>query len=391
MKFLHTSDWHLGMPLPGGRSYAADQRYAIDKICRIATDEQVDGILLSGDVFDKSIASSEAIQIYDEVITYICTDLKIPVYMIAGNHDGAERLSQLSCLLENSGLYISGSFTGDIRPVSAGDTDIYLLPWISTDKVKSLYPEEADGIGSLNDAYMLVLSKFREHLNKNHTNILVAHAFITNAQTSTSDRSAEVGKAAMIDSSVFEGFDYVALGHLHGPQDVTAPKSTDTSTCTKIRYSGSPVIYSFGREESQVKSVTIIDTAGMDIKTVPIPQLHKRVTLTGTFDELKNGAFDDETLDAYVHLNVTDSYVGLEAMAAFRDKFKNLLEITGKSFEKEDAAITMTVEEFEEESSDPEAIFDRYCKDIMQEAPDEHLKGLFKAALDRYSREVSGE
>ncbi|MCR5358173.1 MAG: hypothetical protein K6E63_12310, partial [Lachnospiraceae bacterium] len=294
----------------------------------------------------------------------------------------------------NSGLYISGALTGDIRPINAGDTDIYLLPWISTDKVKSVYPGEADGIGSLSDAYALVLSKYREKFVKNHTNILVAHAFTVNAQTSVSDRSAEVGKAAMIDPSVFEGFDYVALGHLHGPQDVTGPENTGTSESSgtkpaRIRYSGSPVIYSFGREETQEKSVTIINTETMEIKTVPVPQLHKRVTLTGTYDELMGGDFDEETLNGYVHLNVTDRYVGLEAMAAFRDRFINLLEISGKDFEREDAVITMTVEEFEGISSDPEAIFARYLKDTMEEAPDKHLTGLFRAALDRYAKEVS--
>ncbi len=222
MKFLHTSDWHLGLSFRGGVSYAEDQKYAIKNILKIASDENVDGILLAGDIFDKSIASSEAIHTYDEAMTDICVTMGIPVYAIAGNHDGAERISQCSELLKKSGLYIAGSLEEKPEVINLGDTDIYLLPWISTDRVISVYPEKADEIRSLEDAYNVVLDALRDSFIKGHKNILVAHAFIVNAETSVSDRAAEVGKASMIGSHVFDGFDYVALGHLHGPQKVNS-------------------------------------------------------------------------------------------------------------------------------------------------------------------------
>ncbi len=379
MKFLHTSDWHLGMMFRGGISYAADQRYAIENICRIANEEKVDGILLAGDIFDRSIASGEALLLYDEIITHICLDLKIPVFVIAGNHDGAQRLSQCSRLLKKSSLYIAGALTGEVQVVRSGDTDVYLLPWISTDRVKSVYPDRADEIGSLEDAYGIVLDEYRSRFIEGHTNILVAHAFIADASTSVSDRSAEVGSAAMVGAQVFEGFDYVALGHLHGPQSVG----------DNIRYSGSPVAYSFGREEKQTKSVVIYDTGLKKEKLIAIPQLHKRTTLTGTFDELINADFDEDTLNGYVKLEVTDSYVGMDSIAAFRERYPNLLEITGKSFDHEEAVITMTIDELESAETDPESVFVRYCRDIMQEEPDDHLQGLFYDALVKYEKEVS--
>ena len=152
MRFLHTSDWHLGMTFRGGVSYRRDQKYMIEHICRIAVDEQVDGILLAGDVFDKSIASQEALQLYDEAMTYICGTLGIPVYLIAGNHDGAERIAQCNELLKKSGLYIAGALEETPQVVNAGNVDIYLLPWISTDKVKSVYPDEAEQVHSMEDA-----------------------------------------------------------------------------------------------------------------------------------------------------------------------------------------------------------------------------------------------
>ena len=366
------------MSFRGGISYGLDQKYIIKEICDIAVNEKVDGILISGDVFDKSIANQEALQIYDGVMTYICASLGIPVYIIAGNHDGAERISQCNELLKKSGLYIAGSLTKKPQVINRGDVDIYLLPWISTDKVKSVYPDKADKVNSMEDAYKVVLDDYRDSFVNGHKNILVAHAFIVDAETSVSDRAAEVGKATMVGSYVFDGFDYVALGHLHGPQQINE----------HIRYSGSPMAYSFGKEEKQEKSVTIYDTQNGEQKIIPIPQLHKRTTLTGTFDELMEADFEDEILNGYVRLEVTDSYVGMDSIAAFREKYKNLLEISSKSFDHDGAKITMTIEEFENADTDPESVFTRYCQDVMEISPNEHLIGLFREALDEYEKEV---
>ena len=381
MKFLHTSDWHLGMTFRGGVSYDLDQRYVIDKICQIAVDERVDGILLAGDIFDKSIASTEALKTYNEIMTYICSTLEIPVYAIAGNHDGAERVSQCNELLKKSGLYIAGSLSEKPQVVKTGDVDIYLVPWISTDKVKSVFPDKSNDINSMEDAYKVVLDKCRESFVKDRKNILVAHAFIVNAETSVSDRAAEVGKATMIGSHIFDGFDYIALGHLHGPQKINK----------KIRYSGSPMAYSFGKEEKQEKSVTIVDTDSWEQRLIPIPQLHKRTTLIGTFDTLMKADYDDEIKDGYVRLDVTDSYVGIESMAAFREKYKNLLEVTSKGFEHDDAKITMTIEEFEQSDTNPVEVFTQYCKDTIDEMPSEHMISMFKEALEEYEKGVVEE
>ena len=301
--------------------------------------------------------------------------------MIAGNHDGPERLSQFSDLLVNSGLYIAGSLSEQVNVINNDDVDIYLLPWISTDKVKTVYPDMAEEIASMEDAYRVVLDKYREKFVKGHKNILVAHAFIVDAETSVSDRAAEIGKATAVGSYVFDGFDYVALGHLHGPQDIT----------DRIRYSGSPMAYAFGREEKQVKSVTIVDTDDLSHKIIPIPQLNKRTTLKGTYDELIKADYDDDTLNGYIRLEVTDSYVGLDTLSLFREKYRNLLEVTGKGFERDDAEITMTIEEFENVNTDPEAIFTKYCEDTMKKEPGEHLLKLFKAAVRQYEKEVTEE
>lgn len=381
MKFLHTSDWHLGMTFRGGVSYREDQKFAMEQICRIAVEEKVDGILLAGDVFDKSIASQEALQMYDEVMTYICTTLHIPVYLIAGNHDGAERISQCNALLKQSGLFIAGALEAEPQVVNCGLVDIYLLPWISTDKVKAMYPDAEERIDSMEEAYRVVLDDYRSKFVPGHKNILVAHAFIVDAQTSVSDRAAEVGRATMVGSHVFEGFDYVALGHLHGPQQIT----------DRIRYSGTPMAYSFGKEEKQTKSVTIVDTDTGEQKILPVPQLHKRVTLSGTFRELMEADYEEDILNGYVRLEVTDSYVGMDSLAAFREKYPKLLEVSGKGFERDDAKITMTIEELEQADTDPETVFRRYCEDILEETPSAHMMSLFRNALSDYEKGVAAD
>ena len=379
MKFLHTSDWHLGMFIKGGTSYILDQKFAIQKICDIAIKEKVDGILLAGDVFDKSVATNDALKTNNDIVNYICGELNIPMYVIAGNHDGSERISQYDKLVKKSGLFIAGSLSKDPFVIRHDKVDVFLLPWISTDKVRSVYPEDADNVKSMEDAYLVVLDHFRSKFEPGKKNILVAHAFIVNAETSVSDKAAEVGFATMVPSKVFEGFDYVALGHLHGPQKIN----------DHIRYSGSPMAYSFGKEEKQEKSVVIIDTDEMTQKLVPIPQLHDRITLKGTYDELIDGEFDKRVLDAYVRLELSDSYVTLETVAAFREKFGNLLEISGKSMEKEDARITMTIDELEQVVMDPKKVFERYCLDIVGEAPSKHQNDLFMDAYEEYEKEVT--
>lgn len=381
MKFLHTSDWHLGMMFRGGVSYAQDQKYAIEQICKIASEEKVDGILLAGDVFDKSIAVREALQLYDASMTHICAELGIPVCLIAGNHDGAERLASCNALLKKSGLYIAGILEKEPQVVRLGDAEIFLLPWISTDRVRAVWPEQAENIQTMEDAFRLVLDQYRAVFTEGCRHILVAHAFVGNAETSVSDRAAEVGRATMVSAGMFDGFDYVALGHLHGPQQIRP----------SIRYSGTPMAYAFGKEEKQQKSVTILDTDTLDLKIVPLPQLHRRTTLTGTFDELMAADVAEEVRDGYVRLEVTDQFVSMASIAALREVYKNLLEVTGKSLEPDGTRITMTIEEFENADTDPESVFMHYCEDMIGEMPAEHLLQLFRRAKAQYEKEVGCE
>lgn len=371
MKFLHTSDWHLGAS-EGERMLLEDQRFFIDEICRIVQEEGVTAVVLAGDVYDRSVASSEAIRLYDYAMTKLCQECGVSVLTIAGNHDSAERLSSCSSLLEKAGLHVAGAAARAPRVIRLGNAEFFLLPWITEEKVKSLYPEERDNIHSLTDAYRTAAAHLRADFTPGLRHIAVSHAYIDGAETSDSDRAAVIGTAMQIPADVFEGFDYVALGHIHRPYSVT----------DAIRYCGTPMPYSFGKEESQEKSVTIVDTDTMEQKIVPLPLLHKWTTLTGTYEELLHPDCAEEVRSGYVQLKVTDTALGLETMSQLRNVYANPLVMSGKTYEGDNSSITLTMEEFEQMEHDPIAVFKSFCSEEVGEAPSEHFIALFEKAMN---------
>jgi len=378
MKLLHTSDWHLGMAFRGV-DIQEDQKHFLEQIYKIIKEEKIEGVLLAGDVFDRSVASSDAIALYDAAMTKICIELNVPVMMAAGNHDGAERLASCNQLLKKSGLYIAGSLKREIEPIIFEDTEVYLLPWFTLEKARAVYPEYAEEMHTLEEAYEVVCGCIRQTFTEGKRHILVSHAFIIHGETSVSDRAAEVGRAAAIGTKVFELFDYVALGHLHGPQNIG----------DNIRYSGTPMPYAFGKEEKQKKSVTIIDTKMMERKEIELEPLHKRVTISGKYEEILGMVnISERERQGYVRIELEDVHVGIEVLSSLRELYPNLLEVSGKNFEQDGAKITMTIDELESQQQDPMQILKRYFQDVINVQPDEHLLTLFKKAVDDYEREA---
>ena len=376
MKLLHTSDWHLGAA-DRDRSLYDDQKCFIDEICKIADENQIDAVLIAGDVYDRSVSSAEAISLYNYAMTRLCSELKKKVLIIAGNHDSAERLSTCSTLLEGAGLYVQGKLQRTPACVSVGDTDIYLLPWFTAEMAKSVYPEKADEIHSLTDAYKAVCDEIRGSYADGRKHMALSHAYIINSETSRSDRAAEIGTAESISGSVFDGFDYVALGHIHKPQDIS----------DSIRYCGTPMPYSFGKEETQEKSVTVIDTETMEREIIPMNPLHKRITLSGTYDELLKGEYPEEIRNGYVRLEVTDIYVGYALSSELKNVYPNFVEISSREFESEDSSIHMTMDEFSRLESSPEEVFKSFCRECAGAEPDEHFLDMFNKAREDWEKE----
>ena len=376
MIFLHTSDWHLGAT-GGERDLWDDQKYFIDAICGIVREKNVDAVLLAGDVYDRSVPAASAIGLYDYAMNRLCGELGVKVLTIAGNHDSAERLASCAGLLDKAGLYLQGAAQREPRVVEFADSQVFFLPWMTEEKIKSLYPEERDGITDLTEAYRVAVNHKREKFIPGKHHLLLSHAFITNAETSTSDRAAEIGFATQVPASVFEGFDYVALGHIHKPQQVNP----------FIRYSGSPMAYSFGREERQEKSVTLIDTASMTQEVVPLPLLHRWTTLTDSYEVLLAGEYPEEIREGYVRLNVTDTAVGLDMLSRLRQVYPNALVVAGKTYDGEDTTITLTMEQLEQMESDPAEVFKSFCREEMGQEATDHFLQLFAQAVEEADAE----
>lgn len=376
MIFLHTSDWHLGAT-GGERDLWDDQKYFIDAICGIVREKRVDAVLLAGDVYDRSVPAASAIGLYDYAMNRLCGELGVKVLTIAGNHDSAERLASCAGLLDKAGLYLQGAAQREPRVVEFADSQVFFLPWMTEEKIKSLYPEERDGITDLTEAYRVAVNHMREKFIPGKHHLLLSHAFITNAETSTSDRAAEIGFATQVPASVFEGFDYVALGHIHKPQQVNP----------FIRYSGSPMAYSFGKEERQEKSVTLIDTASMTQEVVPLPLLHRWTTLTDCYEALLAGEYPEEIREGYVRLNVTDTAVGLDMLSRLRQVYPNALVVAGKTYDGEDTTITLTMEQLEQMESDPAEVFKSFCREEMGQEATDHFLQLFAQAVEEADAE----
>ncbi len=376
MIFLHTSDWHLGAT-GGERDLWDDQKYFIDAICGIVREKRVDAVLLAGDVYDRSVPAASAIGLYDYAMNRLCGELGVKVLAIAGNHDSAERLASCAGLLDKAGLYLQGAAQREPRVVEFADSQVFFLPWMTEEKIKSLYPEERDGITDLTEAYRVAVNHMREKFIPGKHHLLLSHAFITNAETSTSDRAAEIGFATQVPASVFEGFDYVALGHIHKPQQVSP----------HVRYSGSPMAYSFGKEERQEKSVTLIDTAAMTQQVVPLPLLHRWTTLTDCYEALLAGEYPEEIREGYVRLNVTDTAVGLDMLSRLRQVYPNALVVAGKTYDGEDTTITLTMEQLEQMESDPAEVFKSFCREEMGQEATDHFLQLFAQAVEEADAE----
>lgn len=368
MKLIHTSDWHFGMSIGTG-SYAADQRHFLSQLYDLIRAESVEAVLLCGDVYDSSVANAEAIGLYNEAVTTLCRDLGVTLIVIAGNHDSAPRLSSCRELLKSAGLYVTGRLEQEMAPVllDGGKVAVYSLPFFGREEVTALFPEEKENIRSQETAMLTVCDHIRDGLDKSRFNIVLSHSLIVNAEISESDRSARVGFATAVSKDVFEGFDYVALGHIHKPQAI-APH---------IRYCGSPLKYSFGSEENQEKGVVLIDTDTAGQRFIPFPPLHDRKSAEGTYDEL---IAREDLQNDYLRLRVTDRYAGLELIADLREKFPNLLEVYGKGLTESETASALSVEELQR--LDENDIMEKFMAENFQYNPTPEQKQLFREVLE---------
>lgn len=319
MKLIHLSDLHIGKRV-NEVSMIEDQEYILTRIIHIIDEEQADAVLIAGDVYDKSIPSAEAVMLFDDFLCQLA-ERKKPVLIISGNHDSPERLAFGNRLMEESGIHISPVYDGKITPVVLsdvhGDVNFWLLPFLKPAHVKRYDPEE--GIETYSDAIRVAVSHMG--IDPGQRNVLLTHQFVTGASTCESEEIS-VGGTDNVDASLFEGFDYVALGHIHGPQNIGS---------NKLRYCGTPLKYSFS-EEQHHKSVTVVKLGKkgeLELQLRPLIPKHDLRSIRGTFAELTDKAFYTGTAtDDYLQVILTDEEDVAEAMGKLRVIYPNILKLS---------------------------------------------------------------
>lgn len=320
IKFLHTADWHLGRVF-FQMSLLEEQRHALKQIIAIAVEQQVQAVLIAGDVFDRSIAPVEAVQLLDEIMTSLICEHGIAVVMVAGNHDSEQRLAYGGRITELNGLHVRGPL-GRFTPIpfEHGGVRVLLhpLPYLEPAMLRNL--PGGDSINTHEEAMRYALSQLGPLQSGAQRHILLGHAFVAGSAECESERSISVGGTGAVPSSVFDGFDVVALGHLHRPQ---------TAGAEHIRYSGSLLKYSFS-EEAHNKSVNIITLAAKgapQFEQIPLQALHDVRSISGCFVELLQAQVDVDASMDYIQAFLTDETPVLDAMQRLRQVYPNLVTI----------------------------------------------------------------
>lgn len=321
MKFAHLSDLHLGKYL-NQFSLMEDQEYILKQIIQRVREQDVDVVLISGDIYDRAVPPGEAVALFDDFLSELAGDQR-KVCIISGNHDSPERIAFASRLIAASGVYLSPVYQGEIHPVrledSYGPVNIYMLPFIKPVHVRHFFPEEE--IHSYTDAVRSAIT----HMNVDgrERNVLLAHQFVTGATRSDSE-DISVGGLDNVDADVFDHFDYVALGHLHRAQNVGT---------NKIRYCGTPLKYSFSECKDE-KTVTIVELGNKEdimIDTVPLVPLRDMIELEGEFREVVSALFyENVDTEAFIRLTLTDEREVLDAFSRLRSIYPNLMAMDYK-------------------------------------------------------------
>lgn len=318
MKFAHISDLHIGKRV-NEFPMLEDQRYILNQVLESLQKEQVDVVLIAGDVYDKSVPSAEAVVLFDEFLTKLSA-LKMQVCIISGNHDCAERIAFGSELFAKEGIHIAPVFNGSMKKVTLkdefGDLDIYMLPFIKPSLVRRFFEEE---IETYTDAVSCVIK--HTEINSNVRNLLIAHQFVTGAVRCDSEE-VTVGGLDNVEACVFEPFDYVALGHIHTAQRV----GKDT-----IRYCGTLLKYSFS-ETAQTKSITIVELGGKDteavIRTIPVIPLHDLRKIKGTYEEITlKQNYINTAVDDYCYITLTDEEDIPDVIGKLRSIYPNIMRL----------------------------------------------------------------
>lgn len=319
MKLIHLSDLHLGKRV-SEFPMLEDQRYILEEILRIIDGERPDAVLIAGDIYDKPVPPAEAVGLFDDFLVRLARR-ETQVFIISGNHDSPERIAFGARLMDRSGIHLSPVYDGHVEPVALedehGTVNIYMLPFLKPAHVRRFFPEEE--IDSYTDALRTAVRAME--IDPAARNVLVTHQFVTGAARCDSE-DISVGGTDNVDVTAFDGFDYVALGHIHNPQQVVRET---------VRYCGTPLKYSFS-EVGHEKSVTVAELGekgDISIRTAPLIPLRDMKELRGSYEDLTRRSFYENTTwrEDYTHITLTDEEDIPDAVGKLRVIYRNLMKL----------------------------------------------------------------
>lgn len=372
MKLIHLSDLHLGKRV-NEFSMLEDQQYILTEILQIIDREKPDGVMIAGDVYDKSVPSAEAVALLDDFLVRLAKrDLQ--VFLISGNHDSPERMAFGGRLMAQSGVHLAPVYDGKVSPSTLtdeyGPVNLYLLPFIKPAHVRRCFPERE--ILTYTDALAAAIEAMG--VDTAQRNVLVTHQFVTGAARCDSEEIS-VGGTDNVDVSVFEPFDYVALGHIHGPQQV----GRET-----VRYCGTPLKYSFSEAKHQ-KSVTVVELGekgAVSVHTVPLTPMRDLAELRGTYEELTFRGFYQGTSYPrdYVHITLTDEEDIPDAVSKLRIIYPNLMKL---DYDNKRTRAGIVLEGAEDQQRSPLELLEEFYEKQNGQPMGEEQRTFAKSLMER--------
>lgn len=384
MRFIHTADWHLGR-LFHGVHLTEDQAYVLEQFVELVREARPDAVLLAGDIYDRAVPPPEAVTLLDETLTRIAVGLRVPVILMAGNHDSPDRLGFGAQLMTACSVHLFGRLRPDPEPVVLSDEHgpvrIVALPYAEPALVRERLDDAS--VSDHAGAFRALTDRARHHIPSGQRAVLMAHVFADGGQPSESERPLSIGGASTVDPASFKGFQYVALGHMHRAQSVGAPQ---------VQYSGSLLKYSFS-EAAHAKSVALVemDACGaVHLERLPLTPRRDLRILKGTLEELIEQGRGDDRREDYVMAELTDRGALLDPIGRIREVYPNCLQLDRSNFFAATAP-EAGARPVDHRSLSEEELFGDFMKQVSGESPTAEECAAFREiveAMDRREREA---
>lgn len=372
MKIMHLSDLHIGKKV-NEYSMLQDQIYILKEILRIIDNEKVETVIIAGDVYDRSLPPNEALGLFDEFL-YQLSGRNVNVFVISGNHDSPERISYCGRMMTENKIFLSPVYDGNVKPITLnddyGEVNFYLLPFVRPADIRRYFPDE--NIENYTDAVKVAIDNM--NVNFNERNILVTHQFVTGAELSESE-DIIVGGTDNVSGEVFDGFDYVALGHIHREQTVGKDN---------IRYCGTPLKYSFS-EAKHIKSVTILDfndKGNIEYSKIPLTPFRDMREIRGTYYELTlKSSYESTNTEDYLHITLTDEEDIPDAIGKLRSIYPNIMKLDYDNLRTRGSGTVDAIENIESKS--PFELFAELFKQQNNQDMSEEQEEIMRNLIDK--------